>query len=127
MTPDDIRQQLELAIVELLKAQMAAGTMSEDRAQAISQMVLDTLKPGMTFDELYKAIPHLDDTYSELSPIILPILRDYEQNVNQKALDGVRELIRQGQFDAAVKLGKQAATSDLHLVWTGSAKPEPKP
>jgi hypothetical protein len=122
MTPDELRQKIELQIVELLKTAIASGAISEDRAQLISEHVLKTLEPGMTFEELYKAIPKLDDAFPELSPVILPILRDYEKNVNQKAMESVRELIRQGQYDAAAKLGRQAVDQDIKLVWTGQAK-----
>ena len=122
MTPDDIRQKLELRIVELIKASLADGTMKEERAQQISQVVLDTLRPGMTFEELYRAVPRLDDHCPELAPVVLPLLKDYEENVNKKAMEGVSELIHQGQYDAAAKLGKQAINQDIKLVWTGSGK-----
>jgi hypothetical protein len=122
MTPDDIREQLELAIVELIKVSLEKGAMAEERAQQISQAVLDTLTPGMTFEELYRAIPKLDDHCPELSPVILPILRDYETNVNQQAMHAVTDLIRQGSYDAAAKLGKQTVSQEIKLVWQGSGK-----
>ena len=123
MTPDELRQQIELRVVELIKSRLAAGSLTEDRAQQISQFVLDTLRPGMSFEELYRAIPRLDDSFPELSPVILPILEDYEKNVNQKAMVAVRDLIRQGQFDAAAKLGEQAVKQEVKLMWQGSGKP----
>lgn len=122
MTPDDIRQQIELNVVELIKTGLADGTMTEDRSQAISQMVLDTLTPGMTFEELYRAIPKLDDAFQELSPVILPILKDYETNITQKVKLNVEDLIKQGQFDAAAKLAQKAVDQDVKLVWTGKSK-----
>lgn len=121
MTPDDIRQQIEVAVVDMLKKRMSDGTMDEARAQAISQHVLNSLQPGMSFEELYKAIPKLDDTFPELAEIILPILKDYEDNVNKKALDQVRELIRQGQYDAATKYSKSTIAQEVKLEWQGSA------
>ena len=127
MTPDDLRQQIELKVVDLIKKALQEGTMTEERAQAISQRVLDVLKPGMSFEELYRAIPKLDDTFPELAPIILPILREYDENVNSKALENVRDLIKQGQYDAAVKLSKMAVAQDIKLVWTGKAKATQKP
>lgn len=122
MTPDDLRQQIELKVVEMIKAKLADGTMTEERSQELSQIVLDTLKPGMSFEELYRAIPKLDDNAPELSPIILPILRDYEQNVNKKAMEGVSDLIKQGQFDAAANLADRAIKQDVKLVWQGAGK-----
>ncbi len=123
MSPDDIRQQIELAVVELIKVKLADGTMTEERSQQISQMVLNTLKPGMNLEELYRAIPKLDDAAQELSPIILPYLREYEDKVAQAAEVSVSSLIRQGQYDAAVNLSKNVINQDIKLVWQGSGKP----
>ncbi len=122
MTPDDLRQQIELNVVELIKEKLTDGTMTEEKSQQISQLVLDTLQPGMSFEELYRAIPKLDDTLPELSPIILPILKEYETNVTQQVKQNVENLIRQGQFDAAAKLAQKAVDQDVKLVWTGKGK-----
>lgn len=122
MSPDDIRQQIELKVVELIKKKLADGTMTDERSQQISQTVLDSLQPGMSFEELYKAIPKLDDTFPELSPIILPILKEYETNVTQQVKQNVENLIKQGQFDAAAKLAQKAVEGDVKLVWTGQGK-----
>ncbi|MBI4066113.1 hypothetical protein HY411_00190 [Candidatus Gottesmanbacteria bacterium] len=118
MSPDDIRQQIELKVVELIKTKLADGSISEERSQQISQMVLSTLTPGMTLEALYKAIPKLDDAYPELSPIILPYLREYEDKVAQTAEVTVRDFIRQGKYDAATQLAKKAIAQDIDLVWT---------
>lgn len=130
MTPDDLRQQIELQVVELIKKKLADGTMTEERSQQISQVVLDTIRPGMTIEELYRAIPKLDDTLPELAPIVLPIVRQYEQEITQQAQHGVSELIRQGKFDAAASLAHKAISQDLKLVWEGKANAQirnPKP
>lgn len=118
MSPDDIRQRIELKVVELIKTKLADGTMTEERGQQISQMVLNLLKPGMSLEELYRAIPKLDDAAQELSPIILPYLREYEDKIAQAAEQSVRTLIRQGQYDAATQLAQKAIAQDIDLVWT---------
>jgi len=123
MTPDDMRQDAELKIVELIKQKLADGTMTEERSQAIAQMVLTTLKPGMTFDAVYGAIFKLDDFYTELSPVVLPFIRDYDINIRKKAADAVGHLIKQGQYDAAEKLAHNAIKGTLNVVWQASAKP----
>jgi polyhydroxyalkanoate synthesis regulator phasin len=127
MTPDDIRQEIELKVVELLKQKVADGSMTEERSQQIAQSVLDILQPGMTYEELFKAIPRLDDTATEIASIIIPYLRDYETNIAQEAQKNVAELIRQGQYDVATKLAKKAITQDVELVWQGSSKQTTKP
>jgi hypothetical protein len=122
MTADDLREDIELQIVELLKDKLDSGEITDERASQISERVLTMLVPGMTYEELYKVIPSLDDAMPELSLVVLPFVREYEQNVTGQALTNVRELIRQGQYDAAAKLGKKVASSDVELTWTGEGK-----
>lgn len=112
MTPNDVRQEIELKVVELLKRLVEEGTMTEERSQQLAKLVLDILRPGMNWEELLKAIPKLDDTASELSPIILPYLRQYEEMVRNKATKQVSEYIRVGQYDAAIQLSKQVITQE---------------
>ena len=123
MTPDDLRQQVELQVVELIKAKLADGSMSEERAQQASQVVLDTLKPGMSFEELYRGIAKLDDTVQELAPVVLPIMKQYEDQIVKPIEKNVEDLIRQGQYDAASDLAKKAIAQDVKLEYTGSGKP----
>lgn len=122
MTADDIRQAIEADIVELIKAKVDAEEMSEERAQEIAKRVLELLKPGMSLEEIYKALPKLDDMYSEISHIILPYLRDYEEGVTKKAAAMVQRLIGQGKYEEAMKLADRVIKQDVKLVWTGSAK-----
>ncbi len=122
MPADDIRQDIELKVVELIKAKLADGTMTDERSQEISQAVLDILTPGMTLEALYRAIPKLDDRFPELSAIVHPIVKEYEERVVQPAQKNVSELIRQGQFDAAAKLAQDAIKQDVKLAWVGSSK-----
>lgn len=123
MTPDDIRQQVELAVVELIKRKLADGSMTEERAQQASQIVLDSLKPGMGYEELYQAVGKLDDTVQELAPVVLPMMEQYERDIVRPIEHNVKELIMQGQFDAATKLAKQAIGQEVKLEYVGAAKP----
>ncbi len=125
MSPDDLRQQIELKVVELLRSAVSEGTMTEERSQKIAQVVLEYLQPGMSWQQLYKAIPKLDDAAQEISPIIVPYLREYEDKVAQAAEVTVRNFIKQGKYDAAVKLTQRVIAQDVDLVWQASAKPTP--
>lgn len=127
MTPDDIRQQIELKVVELVKARMADATMTEERSQQVSQRVLDLLQPGMSMEALYRAIAKLDDAMPELSPVVLPYLVEYEHNVTKQAQENVQNLIKQGQYDAATQLAEKVIKQDVQLVWEGRAKYTPPP
>lgn len=123
MTPDDIRQDIELKVVELIKEKLADGTMTEERAQEISQTVLDLLKPGMSLEELYKAVPKLDDRFQELAPVVLPYIRDYEERIVKDAQNKVQHFIKQGEFDAAVDLAQRAVKQNVKLEWVGESTP----
>ena len=123
MTPDEFRQKVELQVVEMIKKKLAEGTITEERSQELAQHVLNSLKPGMTFEELHKAIFKLDDMFIELAPVTLPFIRDYEQNITQEARKKVQELITQGKFEEAEDLAKKAISGDIKVVWQASAKP----
>ncbi len=122
MSPDEIREDIELKIVELIKQLLEDGVVTEARAQQLSAIALKTLVPGMSLEELYRAIPRLDDAATELAPIVIPYMREYEENITKRAQTSVEELIKQGQYDAAIKLAKQATTREVELVWQGSGK-----
>ncbi len=126
MSPDDVRQEIELKVVELLKQKVEEGTMTEERSQQVAKLVLDVLQPGMSWEALLKAIPKLDDTASELSPVILPYLRHYEEMVRTKATRQVAEYIKVGQYDAAVQLSKQVIAQE-GMVMTGRGRPAASP
>ncbi len=120
MSPDDVRQNIELKVVEMLKQRVEEGTITEERSQQVAQRVLELLRPEMSMEELMKAIPTLDDNATELSIIILPYLRQYEEMVRRKATRQVAELIKVGQYDAATKLSKQViAQEGITMVGTG--------
>jgi hypothetical protein len=123
MTADELREEIELKIVELLKEKLESGEMTEDRAAALSEQTLTILTPGMSYEQLYKAVASLDNRNPELAPIVLPYMRQYEKDIAGQGLENVRELIKQGQYDAAAKLGKKVASTDVQLTWMGSAKP----
>lgn len=127
MSPDDIRQKIELAVVELIKEKTTQNLMTEERAQELSQRVLDVLQPGMSLEDLYKAIAKLDDGMAELSPIVIPYLRDYEQHVTKQAQQNMEEMIRQGNFDGATQLAAKVINQDVKLVWEGRAAYQPAP
>lgn len=123
MTPDDLRQQIELKVVELIKARLTSGSITEERAQQLSQIVLDTVRPGMSFEQLYKAAAKLDDRAPELAPIVLPLMREYEEAIVAQAQETVRTLIREGHYDAATTLAKKAISQDIDIVWKGKSTP----
>ncbi len=127
MSPDEIRERIEAQVVDVIKQKVENEEMTEERAQQLAQRVLELLKPGMSLEELYKVLPKLDDNFSEVSPIIVPYLRDYEQGVTKKAAVQVRDLIVSGHYKEAQDLANRVIKQDVKLVWTGSSKASPLP
>ncbi|HLD24353.1 MAG TPA: hypothetical protein VJB96_00330 [Patescibacteria group bacterium] len=125
MSPDEIREHIEASIVDLIKQKVEAEEMSEDRAQQLAQIVLEKLKPGMSLEDLYKALPNLDDQFSEISHIIVPYLRDYEQGVAKPAVEQVSHLIKAGRYSEAQDLADRVIKQNVKLVWTGSSTASP--
>lgn len=123
MSPDDIREHIEAQVVDVIKQKVENEEMTEERAQQLAQRVLELLKPGMSLEELYKVLPKLDDNFSEVSHVIVPYLRDYENGVTKKAASQVRDLIVSGHYKEAQDLANRVIKQDVKLVWTGSAKP----
>jgi hypothetical protein len=123
MSPDEIRKEIELKVVEMLKARLSDGTMTEERSKIISKIVLDLLQPEMTITDLYKSIMQLDDSCPELSPIVLPFAKQYEEMITQKATGRVQEYIRVGKYDAAIDLAKKVASQDVELSSQGGKSP----
>lgn len=117
MMPDELRQEIELQIVELLKNKLSEGQLTEERSKEIAKWVLEVLKPGSSFQELYKGIEKLDDNFPEMSEIVVPLLREYEERVMKKALQTIQEYIKVGQYDAACTLAKKTSTRDVKLRW----------
>jgi hypothetical protein len=124
MNADQIREKIEADIVELIKTKVENEEMTEERAQQIAQRVLDLLKPGMSLEDLYRALPHLDDNFSEIGHVIVPYLKDYEEGVTKHAAIAVHELILKGDYKQAQDLANRVIKQDVKLVWTGSAKPD---
>ena len=115
MSPDDIRKEIELNVVELLRNRLSDGTMTEERSKIISKIVLELLKPGMNLTDLYKSIMQMDDACPELSPIVYPYAKQYEEMVTQKATGKVEEFIRVGKYDAAIDLAQKVTSQNIEL------------
>lgn len=122
MSPDDIRQEIELKVVEFLKEKATDGTITEERSQQIAQRVLEVLQPGMSLEELYRTIPKLDDTCPEISFIIVPYLRQYEDRIASAAQATVSNLIKEGQYESASNIAQKVIKQDVKLVWSGKGK-----
>jgi len=115
MSPDEIRKDIELKVVELLKFRLSNQTLTEERSRVISSTVLELLQPNMNITDLYRSIMKLDDACPELSTIVYPYAKQYEEMVTQKATNTVEEYIRVGKYDAAINLAKNVVDQKVTI------------
>jgi hypothetical protein len=94
-------------VVELITDGLEEGTIPEDRARNIAQMVLEKLPEGISDKELMQVLPTLDDEFRELSDVVLPIVLDYEKKITSVIEDKVLNLVRAKKFKDALQLARK--------------------
>lgn len=104
---EGFRKFIETEVLKIIKNLAEKGETPQERIQAIARITLDRIKPGMTIDELYINAIKLDDDYSELGPIVITIMRNYEENFARKAIHGVSQMIKKGDYDGAQDMVKK--------------------
>lgn len=104
---DIFRKFIETEVLKIIKNLAEKGETPQERIQAIARTTLDRIKPGMKIDELYLNAVKLDDEYSELAPIVITIMKNYEENFARKAIQGVSQLIKKGDYDSANQMVKK--------------------
>lgn len=98
---EEFRAYIEKEVLKLIKEIVVKNTVTKERVQEIAQEVLTLLQPGLSIDELYKNAIKMDDKYSELGPVVIILMKEYEGKYNKKAVAEVSMLIKQGNYDAA--------------------------
>ncbi len=116
MDPEEKRKEIELRILKILQDRLQKGEMDADRASQIAKLVLQQLPKGISIDQLYKVVPQLDDQFNELSEAVLPVLKEYEEKVENIVKVKVQTLIEQGRFTEASELVKNVIDTDTTLI-----------
>lgn len=111
----ELLDRVQSAIVEVITKGLDDGTISEDRAKEIANKVLERLKGDITYDELIRIIPTLDDEYQELSSAVVPIMVEYEQKIRKVVDDKISQLLKDQKLDEAMKLAKKAIEFESEL------------
>lgn len=115
MDTEEKRKTIERDILNIIKEKLQTGEMDAERASKIAQLVLKTLHPGISLEEIYRVVPTLDDQFSELTAIVLPILQEYEEKVEKTVREKVESLIKQGHFTEASNLVQKLTQKDISL------------
>ena len=99
--PEEFRKFIEIEVLKIIKKLAEEGKTSKDKVRKISQLTLDLIKPGMTIEQLYQGAVKLDDTYSELAPVVSMVMKEYEEKYEKKAIEHVSQLIKSKDYDQA--------------------------
>jgi len=104
---EKLRQFIEQEVLKIINNLVEQEGMTKEKIQGIAKMTLELIRPGMKLDELYQNAVKLDDNYSELAPVVVVVMREYEEKYERKALDQVNQLIKSRQFDEAQNVVKK--------------------
>ncbi len=107
--------KVQTSIVDVITRGLEEGTITEDRAKQIAQMVLEKLPEDITYEELIRVIPKLDDEFKELSAAVVPIMLDYEARIKKVVNQKLTILLKQGKFDEAMKISQKALEFEKDL------------
>jgi hypothetical protein len=104
---DEFRKVIESEVLKVIKNLAEAGNTPKERVQEIAQYVLDTIQPNKPIDELYRNAAKLDDKFPELGPVVIAVMREYEETYEEKGIIDVSNLIRAGKFADAESMVKK--------------------
>ncbi|NTU47223.1 hypothetical protein HGA88_06360 [Candidatus Roizmanbacteria bacterium] len=107
-TPEEeFRKFVEMEVLQIIKDLAEKTDTPDERIQAIAKLTLEKIQPGMKLEDLYANAVSLDDTYQELGPLVIKIMKHYEDTYETKALTHVSQLIRTGNYDKAQDMVKK--------------------
>jgi hypothetical protein len=98
---EEFRAYVEREVLSQIRELVLKGTIQKDRVQAMAKEVLLLVHPGMSIDELYINATKIDDTFSELGPVVIKIMQAYEEKYNKQAVQEVSSLIKKGNYEDA--------------------------
>lgn len=104
---EDFRGYIEKEVLDIITVLADKGETDPERIQDMAKLTLELIKPGMTLEELYQNSVKLDDSYSELSPVVFKVMKQYEDKYEKKALEQVSSYIKSGKYDQAEDMVKK--------------------
>lgn len=111
----DLLDKVHNSVVDVITKGLENGTISEDRAKEIANFVLDKLKDDITYEELIRVIPTLDDEFKELSFAVIPIMLEYEAKIRKVVDEKISNLLKDKKFTEALKLAQRAMEFEKEL------------
>lgn len=115
MDPEEYRKKLELDILAIMEEKLRKGQMNAERARAIARLLLDKLHPPLTLEQIYQIAPTIDDHFTELTEVILPIIQEHDEKIKTIVTDHAQKLIKQGKIAEASEILRQATNKQIKL------------
>ena len=104
---DELREFIEKEVLKVIEEMTKREDVTKEKIQGIAKITIKLIQPGMKLDELYQNAVKLDDNCSELGPIVVLIMREYEEKYAKKALTQVSQLIKNKRYDEAQNVVKK--------------------
>jgi hypothetical protein len=111
----ELLERVHSSVVDVITKGLENGTISEDRAKEIASTVLNNLKDDITYEELIRIIPTLDDEFKELGEAVVPIMLEYEEKIRKVVNEKISLLLKNQKFNEALKLAKKALEFESEL------------
>lgn len=102
-----LRQKVQAEVVNIITRGLEEGTISEERAREMAKLILEKLPEGVSDEELLAIIPKLDDEFTELTEVVLPIVTEYEQKIRTAVEEKALKLVRDQKFTEALELARK--------------------
>ena len=96
-----------MEVLKIMKELVGRKDVQSKRIQEIANRTLDLIKPGMTMGALFQAAIKLNDGYPELDPLVIKLMKEYEQKYKYKAIEQVTDLVENGKYDEAEDVVKK--------------------
>ena len=96
--PEEYRIQIEEEILNIIEEKLVNRDMNADIAKEIARLVLDTLHPHMSIEEIRVVVNEYDKYFQELTDIVLMINWDKDQSLQNKVEEEVQRLVDTGKF-----------------------------
>lgn len=110
---DDYEEKIKKEIIEIIQKKLSNGSMSPERAKQIAHYILTSLKPHLTFNQIYKITKEFDKHFPEIREIEIEIGEEYEKRVKELVFSKIDTLIKAGKLDEANTLLEQANDGKL--------------
>lgn len=104
---EEFRKFVEVEVLKIIKQLAEDGKTPQERIQLIAKATLELIKPEMTLEDMYRNATKLDDTYSELAPVVYKVMKEYEEKYEKKAIEYVSHLVKNGQYNEAQDMVKK--------------------